>query len=269
MDSLTRKNDRAAVAAAIPREGNVGRRMQRARRRRVRRAIIAAGVLCALPGAWALAVRSPLARARMIDVTGASHLTRSRVLDLAGISSSTNVASLDATAAAVRLEADPWIADATVETSLPWTIHIGLVERTPVLALRDGPTDRIVAGDGTVLGEAPRDAKAFPVLRAGPPGAQPALAQAVIGRAASALAPIAPWGRDAIRGVSLARDGSLRLELEGGGRILYGDESNAVAKARTLVAFLRWSDSAREEIASVDLRVARAPTARLRSDGGG
>jgi hypothetical protein len=65
--------------------------------------------------------------------------------------------------------------------------------------------------------------------------------------------------------VSIARDGSLQFGLQGGGTILYGDDANADEKARTLVALLRWSKSEDEEVISADLRVAGAPTARLRS----
>jgi cell division protein FtsQ len=257
----------AAVAAASVSDATACRERRRARRRRLRRSIIAAGVVCALPGVWALVVRSPLVRARVIDVAGAAHVTRSQALRLAGISRSTNVASLDTAEAASRLEADPWIAQATVRTGLPWTVRIELVERTPVLAVRGGPSAGIVAGDGTVLQDASRGAGAFPVLRAAPRDAAPATAQAMIERAASAVAPMTPWARDAIRAVSLVRDGSLQLGLRGGGTILYGDEANADAKARTLVALLRWSQSEDEEIVFADLRVAGAPTARLRSAG--
>jgi cell division protein FtsQ len=261
--------DNSAAAVGIPVAGGDGRRRRRERRLRLRRSIIAAGVVCALPGAWALAVRSPLVRARVIEVVGASQITRSRALDLAGVSASTNVASLDTAAVASRLEADPWIADARVEKRLPWTVRIELAERTPVLAVKDGPKDWMVAGDGTLLGEARRDDAAFPLLRAGPRDVEPAVVRTSIDRAAAALAPIAPWGRDAIRAVSLARDGSLRFALEGGGTILYGDGSNAITKARTFVALLRWSESEGEEVASADLRVVGAPTARLRSGGSG
>ena len=243
-------------------EASAGRRRRRARRRRLRRSIIAAGIVCALPGVWALVVRSPLVRARVIDVAGAAHVTRSQALRLAGISRSTNVASLDTSAAASRLEADPWIARAIVRKGLPWTIRIELVERTPVLAVRGGPSAGIVAGDGTVLEEASRRDGAFPVLT--PRDAAPATAQAMIERAASALSPITPWARDAIRAVSLARDGSLQFGLQGGGTILYGDEGNADVKGRTLAALLRWSESEHEEVVSADLRVAGAPTAQLR-----
>jgi len=203
-------------------------------------------------------------RARVIDVAGAGHVTRSQALRLAGISRSTNVASLDGAAAAARLEADPWIARAIVRKGLPWTIRIELVERTPVLAVRGGASAEIVAGDGTVLEETSRGAGSFPVLTP-PRGAVPATAHAMIERAASALSPITPWARDAIRAVSFARDGSLRFGLQGGGTILYGDDANADEKARTLVALLRWSKSEDEEVVSADLRVAGAPTARLRS----
>ena len=244
-------------------EASAGRRRRRARRRRLRRSIIAAGIVCALPGVWALVVRSPLVRARVIDVAGAAHVTRSQALRLAGISRSTNVASLDTSAAASRLEADPWIARAIVRKGLPWTIRIELVERTPVLAVRGGPSAGIVAGDGTVLEEASRRDDAFPVLTP-PRNATPATAQAMIERAASALSPITPWVRDAIRAVSLARDGSLQFGLQGGGSILYGDAANADAKARTLAALLRWSESEHEEVVSADLRVAGAPTAQVR-----
>jgi cell division protein FtsQ len=265
LGSTTETGD-AAVAAAGVSDATAGRGRRRARRRRLRRSIIAAGIVCALPGVWALVVRSPLVRARVIDVAGAEHVTRSQALRLAGISRSTNVVSLDTSAAASRLEADPWIARAIVRKGLPWTIHIELVERKPVLAVWGGPSAGIVAGDGTVLEQASRGAGAFPVLRA-PRTATPATAQAMIDRAAAALAPITPWGRDAIRAVSLARDGSLQFGLQGGGTILYGDDANADEKARTLVALLRWSDSEDEDVVSADLRVAGAPTARLRSAG--
>ena len=241
MGSTTETVD-AAVVAARASDASVGRGRRRARRRRLRRSIIAAGVVCALPGVWALVVRSPLVRARVIDVAGAAHVTRSQALRLAGISRSTNVASLDAGAAASMLEADPWIARAIVRKGLPWTIHIELIERTPVLAVRGGPSAGIVAGDGTVLEGVSRGVGAFPVLRSTPRDAAPATTQVMIERAASALAPIPPWARDAIRAVSLARDGSLQFGLQGGGTIFYGDDAKADAKARTLVAHLRWSE---------------------------
>jgi cell division protein FtsQ len=259
----TTETDDAAVAAAVVSEASGGRGRRRARRRRLRRSIIAVGVVFALPGVWALAVRSPLVRARVIDVAGAAHVARSQALRIAGISRSTNVASLDTAGAASRLEADPWIARAIIRKGLPWTIHIELVERAPVLTVRSGRSARIVAGDGTVLEEASRGAGAFPVLTP-PRDAAPATAQAMIERAASALSAITPWARDAIRAVSLARDGSLRFGLQGGGIILYGDDADADAKARTLAALLRWSESEDEEVVSADLRVAGAPTAQLR-----
>jgi hypothetical protein len=105
------------------------------------------------------------------------------------------------------------------------------------------------------------------VLRTAPRDATPPIAELTIERAASALAPISPRARDAIRAVSIARDGSLKFGLRGGGTILYGDDANADAKARTLVALLRWSESEDEEVVSADLRVAGAPTARLRPAG--
>jgi cell division protein FtsQ len=266
LGSTTETDDAAVVAEGVS-DASAGRGRRRARRRRLRRSIIAAGVVCALPGVWALAVRSPLVRARVIDVAGAAHVTRSQALRLAGISRSTNVASLDTAAAASRLESDPWIARAIVRKDLPWTIRIELVERTPVLAVGAGPWAGIVAGDGTVLEGVSRGAGAFPVLRTAPRDATPATAELTIERAASALAPISPRARDAIRAVSIARDGSLKFGLRGGGTILYGDDANADAKARTLVALLRWSESEDEEVVSADLRVAGAPTARLRPAG--
>ena len=267
MGPLAERGNEAAAFTGVG-EGSAGRGRRRARRQRLRRSIIAAAIVCALPGVWALVVRSPLVRARVIDVAGAAHFTRSQALRLAGISSSTNVASLDTEAVSSRLEADPWIANAVVDTRFPWTIRIELVERTPVLAVKGGPADGLVAGDGTVLEDAPRGGDSFPVLRAAPRDVEPVAVRTMIDRAASALAPITPWAREAIRSVSLARDGSIQLGLEGGGIVLYGDDADASAKARTLVALLRWSKAEGEEVLSADLRVAGAPTARLRSTGG-
>jgi cell division septal protein FtsQ len=82
----TTETDEAAVVAARVSDASAGRARRRARRRRLRRSIIAAVVVCALPGVWALVARSPLLRARVIDVAGAAHVTRSQAIRLAGIS---------------------------------------------------------------------------------------------------------------------------------------------------------------------------------------
>ena len=79
------------------------------------------------------------------------------MLRIAGVGAGTNVVHLDESAVEARLEAEPWIAEATVTAELPATIMVEIDERTPVLVVVAGSEGhRLVAEDGIVLGPATR-----------------------------------------------------------------------------------------------------------------
>src|SRR5437867_3166016 len=87
-------------------------------------AIVALPVL--LVAAFALASYTALFHVREVRIDGAATLSRDEVLTLAGVGPGTNVFHLDTDAIAASLEADPWVASATVERHLPGTVVIGL-----------------------------------------------------------------------------------------------------------------------------------------------
>jgi cell division protein FtsQ len=221
-------------------------------RRRVPRwasVLVAAAVLVA--GGWGV-VNSPLFRAHSIQVFGVSHLDRAQVLRLAGLAPGVNVLWLDTTAAAGRLEADPWIASATVTRSLPSTVRVAVTERTPAAQVKAGRGWALVAADGIVLDRVSDDPH-LPVLAttlgdthrlAGP---------------ASVVGGMSPWLRARVRSVVPGRDGSLVVELSSGIRVLFGSPSDIAVKDQALAGILRWVGDSGATVGYVDLRAPLAP----------
>src|SRR5207237_2299514 len=59
--------------------------------------------------------------------------------------------TLDADSVRARLLALPWVATASVTTDLPNTVRIAVTEQTPILRLRGGGRDVLLAADGAML----------------------------------------------------------------------------------------------------------------------
>lgn len=205
--------------------------------------------------------RSPFVHARTIRVHGASHLTRSDVLSMAQIAVGVNVFMLDAGAAERRLEADPWVAEATISKHLPSTLVVDIQERSPVAVIESTGLLRLVANDGTLLNTA-GPGVALPLI-ASAETTIPELAPAAVRDAARAVAVMAPVLRRQVAQVSILADGTLRVDLRGGAPVSFGPAVNLVAKAQALQALLRWASAQGAPIASADVRVPSAPTARL------
>jgi cell division protein FtsQ len=201
--------------------------------------------------------RSPMFEARHVDVTGRSHLSRAAVLDLAGVGRGTNVFWLHSGAVQERLEADRWIASATVSRSLPSTISIRIQERTPVAVVPDPSGGyNVVASDGTTLARANDPGTTYPALLVdrAKPGA--------LSIAASVAAGMDPWLRGHVRAID-ARSGTLVVRLRSGIPAYYGDTTAAAAKDRALGAVLRWALAGAKPVQSIDVRTPLAPTAQL------
>jgi cell division protein FtsQ len=200
--------------------------------------------------------RSPMFEARHVDVTGRSHLSRATVLDLAGVERGTNVFWLHTGAVQQRLEADRWIASATVSRSLPSTISIRIEERAPVAVVADPSGGyNVVASDGTALARA-NDPGTYPALLVDPtkPGA--------LSLAASVAGGMDPWLRGHVRAID-ARSGTLVVRLRSGIPVYYGDATAVAAKDRALGAVLRWALAGEKPVQSIDVRTPLAPTAQL------
>lgn len=205
--------------------------------------------------------RSSVLQVRQLDVAGASHLTSADLVRLSGVSGQTNVLWFDPSAMERRLEANPWIARATVSRALPWTIRIAVVERRPVAVGRGGDGPVLVAGDGTVLGTAEGD-DGLPSIFL-PPGSGVEEAGPAYGGAARAVAALDARVRPRILRTVVAADGTLRMKLADGVRIAYGTSARLAAKAEAVRRILRWARVEGVSLATVNVSSPDAPAATL------
>jgi cell division protein FtsQ len=230
---------------------------------RLRKAGAIAFIATVMLGAAAVTLtRSPFFYARTIEVLGASHVARADVLRMAAITPKTNVFTLDTQAAEVRLERDPWIAEATITKDLPSRLVIDIHERFTVAVMESGGVLRLVADDGALLEAAfSRAAEGLPVIASSEEGIEPA--ESAVEAAARAIAAMAPTLRHRIEGVAILVDGQLRVDLSTGAQVAYGEAVELPEKAMALRALLDYAAENGASVISADVRVPSAPTAVL------
>ncbi|MEX0754023.1 MAG: FtsQ-type POTRA domain-containing protein [Actinomycetota bacterium] len=213
--------------------------------------VLTAVILLAVGAVMIGATFTPLFEARRIGVSGAGQVTRERILGLAGVEGA-NVAHLDTTAVERALEADPWIARATVGREVPSTIEVSIAERSPVAGIGD-ETGRVVAADGTELPGA--DPTGLPVIDV--------LTATDVQTAAAVLGAIPESTLEKVERVTADVDGSLALQIRGGIVASYGPAEELVAKGAALAAVLRWLESEGTSSSAIDVSTPTAPTAVL------
>jgi cell division protein FtsQ len=223
---------------------------------RWQQALIASiGTVVVLGAAFA-ASRSALFAARNIHVHagGAGRLSERQVLHIAGVRSDTNVLWLSTGAVASRLEASPWISQATVEKELPSTLRISVRQEEPVLARKTATGYDLLARSGAVVLHAASD-RGLPVVSAGSPGE--------FRDAADALGAMSPWLREQIDTASVDGSGTVSVHLASSdAAITYGPATDSVAKGVALAGILRWADAHHMQLGSIDVSAPSAPVAR-------
>ncbi|MDZ7673655.1 MAG: FtsQ-type POTRA domain-containing protein [Acidimicrobiales bacterium] len=218
-------------------------------------AILALGIVIVL--------ESPILDVDRIDIAGARATEPAAITEVAGISIGSPLLLADLDAAESRVEALPWIEEATVERDLPGGVHIDVVERTPAALVAGGGSTVLVGTGGRVLSGDPAEippavdtSPGFVRVDVGdePPAVgeriDPALAEAVT--LAERLR-ADPAG--AVQAVQLA---PLRFELTDGATVELGDASALPTKLeafRTLYARVDRSCP----VATIDLRVPERP----------
>lgn len=193
-----------------------------------------------------------------IVLAGNHHVTREEILATAGITGTTSLPFLDVEQTRERLEANPWIANASVLKLYPGELQIGIKEREAfALWQKDGQVS-VIADDGTVL----------------EPYVAPRLIRLplVVGRGAEtrakeflALLDRHPAMRDFVRASVLVGERRWNLRLKNGIDVLL-PESGAAAALKRLVALEREKNLITRDILAVDLRLPDRVTVRL-SDG--
>jgi cell division protein FtsQ len=209
-------------------------------------------------GGWGVA-NSSVFETERIEVRGVRHLSSAAVVEAAGVALGTNLVRLSMDAIAADVERLPWVADAAAARTLPSTLRIRVVERTPVAWYRgpDGPV--LVARDGTAL-ELPESAPAdVPAVGTIPSAVAPGTRIPV---PSDAFPVAASMDRSLLRHVRavVTAPGDVRLRLRDGGRVLYGPPTRLLEKNARLGALLRWSRRRDVVVESIDLRVPEAPS---------
>jgi cell division protein FtsQ len=232
----------------------------RARRRLPRRlAAVVVGAALVVAAGLVGATYTSLFAADAIRVRGIHHLTKGEVLRLSGLERGVNVFHLDAGAIEARVERDPWVARATLTKELPGTVILTIRERVPVAVVNDGTVERLVAGDGGLLGIGAPPTLPRIVAEAGATTTDPEAVRA----AAGAVAAMRPDVRRQVAFVRLLADGDLALELRSGVPVAYGSADDAVSKAQALAAMLRSVERTGERFTSIDISVPTAPAGTL------
>ncbi|HET7849410.1 MAG TPA: cell division protein FtsQ/DivIB [Pseudolabrys sp.] len=90
-------------------------------------------------------------RISSVAMNGETALGREQVLRLAGITDHSSLLFLNAAATRARLEADPWIAEATVLKLYPGQLQIRIKERKAFALWQNNGEVSVIAADGAVL----------------------------------------------------------------------------------------------------------------------
>lgn len=201
-------------------------------------------------GVWAVFFSSLLVT-QQVTVTGNRDLTRRQVIDAARVTLGRPLARQDVDAIARRTQTQPAVETATAARKWPRTIAISVVERRPVLAVRQV--------DGYVLvdrhGVAYQPSRSVPngvMLTDANPGNRPLLREvAIVG---SALPGSLRRKSSSLAAIDANR---ITLTLKSGVRINWGSSADSPLKADIVIALLK-----RNPKASIDVSSPHNPAAR-------
>lgn len=194
-------------------------------------------------------------RITSLNVAGRRQLKEAEILSAAGIGERTSLLLLDVEAARTRLEAQPWIAQATVRKLYPGRLEITVEERNAFALWQQAGKLYVIAADGTVLeplGE--RGAAALPLV-VGPGAAQGA-------RAFLQIVDRYPAIRAEMRAAVLVAERRWNLKLKSGLDVRLPETEVARALDR-LTALDREKQLLSRDITSVDLRLPDRVSVRL------
>ena len=236
---MTATDTRPVVRSQVePRIDERRRNVLAARRRSRRRRWIAVAAVVALIAAAGGLVWSPVLDVDRVVVDGTETVDVEQVLGATDIATGTPLALVDLTAVRSRVRALPGVAAASVTREWPDTVRVVVVEEVPLVRVRSGDTEAVVASTGAVLSDV-ADADSLPLLElpGGALGAADRLpdeltpALVVYARMPSALRATLASGR-------VDDAGSMWFDLADGATVRFGPVQDVPAKLAALQAFL-------------------------------
>ncbi len=242
--TLTRRRDRGDEAEpAVMVDPRIQARRdevvsERVRRRR-RRSVVVAAVVAVLALGWFVTHSSLLAVHRVV-ITASPHVPPTQVAQVAGIRVGQHLVDVDESAARASLLRLPWVATARVAVGWNGVAHVAVTERTPVLAVVDGPSRWVLAD---------ADRRALAVVVAVPPGVVVASGVApvppgstfgsALGAPLAVLAQLTPGLRTRVGpgGIAVATDGSITMALQPSGTLQLCQPTDLATKMSGLTTF--------------------------------
>jgi cell division protein FtsQ len=236
---VTATETRPVVRSQVePRIVERRRNVLEARRRSRRNRWIALAVVVALVAGAIALVWSPVLDVDRVVVDGTGTVEVEQVLDAADVDPGSPLALVDLAAVRSQVRALPGVAAASVTREWPDTVRIVVLEEVPLVRVRSGGTEAVVASTGAVLGEADGSGS-LPLLElpAGslgdadqlPDELAPALV--VYARMPEALRATLASGR-------VDDAGSMWFDLADGATVRFGPVQDVPAKLAALQAFL-------------------------------
>lgn len=201
---------------------------------------------------------TPLLDVDHVTVAGQFRTDPEDVVAAAGIERGAPLLTADLGAAARRIEALPWVDEATVVRSWPGTIRYRVVERVPAAAAQ-GPDGSWVAldGDGRVLVALDAEPADLPVVEGVTVDPTVGASAPEDSRGAFAVAAAIPEAaRPAVDAIVLDGEGAVTVRLDSGGVATIGPLEDLPAKGVALASVVAAVDPC---IATLDLTVASAP----------
>ncbi len=120
---------------------------------------VAHGIAAAGDGLLAMTARAGL-KVEDVLVEGRARSRRSEILEILGIKRDAPILAFDPHAAKQRLEALPWVGNATVERRLPRVIYLRLVEREPLALWQHEGRLAVIDRSGRVIPGVPAETHA-------------------------------------------------------------------------------------------------------------
>jgi cell division protein FtsQ len=179
---------------------------------------------------------SPVLGVRTIEITGDTTVPAEQLRQATGVRLGTPLATVDLGVVRQRVSAVRQVESAQVDRAWPGTLHVSVVERTPVAAVSLGPGRTAVLDRfGVTLREAAVAPSWLPVLKV-----QHLAADDPATRSALTVLSVLPEG--VLRRVGEVRapsPKSVTLKLTDGRTVVWGDAARSAEKGRLLTTLLK------------------------------
>lgn len=255
-----RQESAAARARRVQREA---KRAERQRALRLRIAVLAS-VLVVATVVVSTAYRSQLFAIESVNVEGTSVLSATDVRARIALPSDATLLRFPRARIEADLEADPWIADASVTRRFPSTLSITVEERVAAALLDTGVTFWFVDSEGRFLGESSLDSTGspLPVVR-DVPGVEPTAGDVTTDpallNALRVLGGVSPDLRARVRAVSAASAHETTLITDTGVEIMVGEAVQLAEKSALALGIMaeQGDDTVFIDVRSIDRPISR------------